>query len=54
MSVFCFEDEPCHAKPVILEGAREVVKVCRMVKAGWRVATKIEPLRYLRPVSIQQ
>jgi hypothetical protein len=48
MSVFCFDDEPCHDKPVILEGALDVVNVCSIVKAGCNVATNIEPLRYLQ------
>lgn len=45
MSVFCLEEDPCHAIPVIFEGARDVVKVCNIVKAGLRVAINIEPLR---------
>ena len=27
MSVFCLDEDPCHANPVILEGALLVVKV---------------------------
>lgn len=46
MSVFCLDDDPCHASPVILDGARVVVNVCRMVKDGCSVAISIEPLRY--------
>lgn len=47
MSVFCFDEEPCHARPAIRDGARDVVNVCNIVKAGCNVATRIEPLRYL-------
>lgn len=47
MSVFCFDEDPCHAKPVILEGARLVVSVCKMVKDGCSVAMRIDPFRYL-------
>lgn len=32
MSVVCFEDEPCQARPVIGEGVRLVVSVWRMMK----------------------
>ena len=48
ISVFCFDEEPCQARPVILDGALEVVNVWSIVKAGCKVATKIEPLRYLQ------
>ena len=48
ISVFCFDEEPCHDKPVILDGALDVVNVCKIVKAGCNVATSIEPLRYLK------
>lgn len=51
MSVFCLDDDPCHARPVILDGALVVVKVCRMVNDGCNVAIKIDPLRYLCRVS---
>jgi hypothetical protein len=34
MSVFCLEEEPCQAKPVIRDGARDVVSVWRIVNAG--------------------
>lgn len=47
MSVFCLEEEPCQASPVMREGARVVVRVCRMVKDGWRVAMRMEPFIYL-------
>ncbi len=50
MSVFCFEEDPCHERPVIRDGALVVVKVCCIVKDGCSVAIKIEPLRYLQHV----
>lgn len=47
ISVFCFEDEVCHANEVIGEGDKEeVVSVYKMVN-GVKVATNIEPLLYL-------
>lgn len=46
MSVFCFDDDPCHAKPVIFEGALLVFRVCKIVKDGCRVAISIDPFRY--------
>ena len=45
ISDFCFEDDPCQANPVTLEGPREVVKVCNMVKDGCNVAIKIDPFK---------
>ena len=47
MSVLAFEDDPCHARPVILDGALVVVNVCKIVKDGCNVAMRMEPLRYL-------
>lgn len=47
MSVFCFEEEPCQASPVMREGARVVVRVCRIVNEGCRVAIRMEPFIYL-------
>lgn len=47
ISDFCFEDDECHANVTIGDGAREVVKVCKGVKEGCRVAINIDPLRYL-------
>lgn len=32
---------------MIREGARDVVSVWRIVNAGWSVAIRMEPLRYL-------
>lgn len=49
ISDFCLVDDACHARFTIGEGARGVVKVCKMVKAGCRATIKIEPFRYLRP-----
>ena len=43
ISDFCFEDDACHASPVIGEGATEVVSVCRMVKDGNNEAIRIDP-----------
>lgn len=45
MSVFCFDEDPCHARPVMGDGDRDVVKVCKIVK-GCNVAIRIEPLVY--------
>lgn len=47
MSDFCFVDDACHARLTMGEGARGVVKVCKMVKAGCRATIKIEPFKYL-------
>jgi len=46
MSDFCLVADPCHASPVTREGAFEVLSEWTIVK-GCRVATRIEPLRYL-------
>ena len=46
MSVFCFDEDPCQARPVIRDGALVVVNVCRIVKEGCSVAISMEPLRY--------
>jgi hypothetical protein len=43
MSDFCFEEEACHVRDTIGEGAREVVNVCRMVKDGCNAARRMEP-----------
>ena len=45
ISDFCFDDDACHAKVTIGEGARDVVKVWRIVKAGCNATISIEPLR---------
>jgi hypothetical protein len=43
ISVFCFDDDPCQASPVIRDGALVVVNVCNIVKDGCNVAIRIEP-----------
>jgi hypothetical protein len=43
ISDFCFEDDACQASPTIADGPLEVVKVCKMVKAGRSVEMRIEP-----------
>jgi hypothetical protein len=53
MSDFCFEDEACHVNVTIGEGARDVVKVCRIVNDGCNAASKIEPLLYLRRSALE-
>ena len=52
ISDFCFDEEPCQARPAIGEGFLGVVRVCRMVKDGCRVAMRIEPLRYLQVLAL--
>ena len=47
MSDLCFVDEACHTKFATAEGARAVVRVCRMVKEGWSPTIKIDPFWYL-------
>lgn len=46
ISVFCLDEDPCHARPVMRDGGLFVVKVCSIVKEGRRVAIRMEPLRY--------
>ena len=53
MSVFCFDEDPCQASPVILEGALVVVKVCSIVKDGRSVAIRIEPFIYLFQLAVR-
>lgn len=43
MSDFCLEDEACHAKVTIGEGALEVVKLCNIVNRGCNEAINILP-----------
>lgn len=45
MSDFCFAEDACHARLTIGEGARDVDKVCRMVKVGCSAAINMDPLR---------
>ncbi len=47
MSDFCLVDEACQARLTIGEGARAVVRVCKMVKLGSRETIRIEPFIYL-------
>lgn len=47
MSDLCFAEDACQASDVMGDGAREVERVCRMVKLGCRVAINIDPLEYL-------
>ena len=47
ISDFCLDDDACHARLTIGEGAREVVKVCKIVKEGCKATTRIDPFRYL-------
>ena len=46
ISDFCFEDDPCQASLLSGDGARFVLKVCRIVKEGCRVAINIDPFIY--------
>lgn len=52
MSVLCLDEDPCHASPVILDGALVVVNVCNIVNDGCNVAIRIEPLRYLDELAL--
>lgn len=47
MSDFCLVDDACHARLTMGEGARGVVKVCKMVKVGCSATIKMEPFKYL-------
>jgi len=47
MSDFCRDDEACHARVTIGDGALEVLRLWRIVKRGWRVATSNDPFWYL-------
>ena len=47
MSDFCFVDEACQARLTMGEGARAVVRVCKIVKLGSSETIKIEPFIYL-------
>jgi len=48
MSDFCLDEDACQVSVTIGDGARDVVRVCRMVKLGCNAANKMEPLLYLR------
>lgn len=43
MSDFCREDDACQESVTMGDGPLDVVKLCRMVKRGWRVAINREP-----------
>jgi len=43
ISDFDREDEACHDRVTIGDGPLDVVRLCRMVNLGWRVAIKSEP-----------
>lgn len=47
MSDFCLDDDACQARVTIGEGALLVVRLCRIVKRGCRVAIRSEPFWYL-------
>lgn len=47
ISDFCFDDEACQASDTMGDGARDVVRVCKMVNDGCRAAIKIDPFWYL-------
>ena len=49
MSDFCFDDDACHARPRIGDGARVVDRVWRIVKVGKSEAMRMEPFWYLQP-----
>lgn len=44
ISDFCLEEEACQLNVAMGEGPRDVLRVCKIVKVGWRAANKIEPL----------
>jgi hypothetical protein len=46
MSDFCFEEDPCQASLFSGDGARFVLKVCKIVNEGCKVAIKIDPFIY--------
>lgn len=45
ISDFCFVEDACHAKFTIGEGARAVVKVCKIVKEGCKATIRIDPFK---------
>lgn len=47
ISDFCFDDDACHDKLTKGDGLREIVSVCRMLKVGWSVASRMVPFWYL-------
>jgi len=45
ISDFCFDEEACHARVVMVEGCTDVVvRVCNIVNAGDSAAMSTEPL----------
>lgn len=49
MSDFCLVEDACHDRFTIGDGARGVVNVCKIVKAGCSATIKMEPFKYLPP-----
>lgn len=47
ISVFCLVEEACQEREMTGDGPLVVVRVCKMVNVGRRVAIRMEPLRYL-------
>ena len=47
ISDLCLEEEACQARPTMGDGAREVDRVCKMVKFGSSVAISSDPFWYL-------
>ena len=45
ISDLCLAEDACHAKLAIGEGARGAGSVCRMVKAGLKETSNIDPFR---------
>lgn len=43
ISDFCLDDEACQASETMGEGERWVVRVCKMVKLGCKVARRMVP-----------
>ena len=44
MSDFCLEEDACQDNDVIGDGARDVMRVCRIVKDGCKDASSMDPL----------
>lgn len=47
MSDFCRDEDACQLSETIGEGPLEVVRLCKIVNLGCRVATSREPFWYL-------
>ena len=52
ISDFCLVDEACHARFIIGEGARDVDRVCKIVKDGCKATIRIDPFVYLSIVRL--